>query len=145
MPAKKWVVRILIGIGAILAAIVILDLIIFVATLSRIPSIISQADQESGFNSPDYNTAHSIALRARDHRPLTEGDMVTLERLSNNPHWSVRGEAVAALSNLGSTPQATKAASIARAKLNDPDKDVRGLAQQALALLKPPDAQRHRN
>ncbi|HLV81239.1 MAG TPA: HEAT repeat domain-containing protein [Chthonomonadaceae bacterium] len=92
-----------------------------------------------GIGSPAYYEVRSLQERAEQHRGLSAADMNALRRLSNDKYWIVRCRALASLFYVGGTPQAGLAASIARAKLNDPVPVVRVYALSALSRLHAPD------
>jgi len=136
MSGKKRLIIILLLLAATLAFVYIA--FIGIAFFSAVSFALRQR-ADLGIGSPNSNLALSLTKKAAQQRSLTDADMVTLSHLSNDEHLTVRVHALNALFYLGGSPQAETAASIARAKLNDPEYLVRAYALSALSRLQAPD------
>ena len=127
-PSRKWTL-----------AFGMAGLVVFVIAWPFYFSPLARIGYGAGYNPPTYVIVHTLQVRARDNRRLTDVEMATLRALSDNKDLRIRTRALTALFYLGGTAQVARAAEIARSKQHDPEALVRIYSLNALSLLGAPD------
>jgi Sec-independent protein translocase protein TatA len=122
MSATRWGIGI--GLGIIVAA---------GAYLLFKPDRLEQTGRTAGYADPAaYKAVHNMQTA----KSIDESDLAELDKLADDSEWRIRARALSALKR---AKDRTRAASIAKRKLTDPEPVVRVYALTALDRLKSPE------